>query len=156
MEVPLKPKATRIIGIDYGMARIGIAVSDEFKMIASPIMTLAADKKSERTLQYLLEILAQHQTEHHYQISEIVLGYPLMMSGKVGFLADEVQHFADLLRQALPYPITLWDERLSTVQAERSLREGSLTRKRRSKMVDRVAAVIILQNYLDHKSLQMK
>jgi putative holliday junction resolvase len=152
MEAPQKPKRTRIIGIDYGIARIGLSVSDESKMIASPLMTLKADKKSERTLQYLIEILAQHQSEYHYQISEIIMGYPLMMSGKVGFLADEVKHFAELLRQSLSCPIVLWDERLSTVQAERSLREGSLTRKRRSKVVDSVAAVIILQNYLDHKS----
>lgn len=141
------------------MARLGIAISDESKIIASAVMNFKADKKSERTALQLLEVLAQHQKQHHYQMSEIVLGLPLMMSGKVGFLADEVKHFADLLRGALqasstPCPVTLWDERLSTVQAERSLRESSLTRKHRSKVVDQVAAVIILQSYLDHKSLQ--
>ena len=74
---------------------------------------------------------------------------PLMMSGKHGMLADEVEHFVSLLKALIDTPIALWDERLSSVQADRSLREGNFSRKRRAKMVDSVAATIILQSYLD-------
>src|SRR5262245_46685809 len=114
-----KPKGTRIVGIDFGMARLGIAISDETKTIAMPLMTFPASKKMEQTVEKLLQELAQHQASLHYTIEEIVVGLPLMMSGKVGFLADEVKHFVDILRQLIVCPITTWDERLTTVQAER-------------------------------------
>ena len=126
-----KPKATRFIGVDYGMARLGIAVSDETKMIAMPLIVMPAEKKAERTVFKFLQELERHQKEKEYQVAAIVVGLPLLMSGKVGFLADEVKNFIDLLRKATEIPVIPWDERLTTVQAERSLRESSLTRKRR-------------------------
>ena len=147
----VKNKASRIVGIDFGMARMGIAVSDEQKIIAVPLITMKTEKKSERTAQLLLETLEKDQQARSYTIEEIVIGLPLMMSGRVGMLADEVKHFVEVLRQLTQIPITTWDERLTTVIAERSLREGSFTRKRRAQQVDTVAAVIILQNYLDSK-----
>ena len=117
-------------------------------------MILQAEKKTERTISKLIQELNQHQEKFKYSILEIVVGMPLMMSGKVGFLADEVKHFVALLQQQVPCPIVTWDERLTTVQAERSMRESSLTRKRRAQTVDTVAAVIILQNYLDFKKIK--
>lgn len=141
----------RIIALDYGLARIGVAVSDETKLIASPLMTITTERKSEYTIAKILKELAIHQETLHYQIEEIVIGLPLMMSGKSGLVADEVKHFAELFRKSVAFPIVLWDERLTTVQAERALRESSLTRKKRSQVVDKVAAVIILQSYLDSK-----
>jgi putative Holliday junction resolvase len=146
-------KPSRIIGIDFGMARIGLAVSDEQKIIATPLTTLKADKKSEKTVALLLQFLEKDQSERGYRIEEIVIGLPLMMSGKVGMLADEVKHFVELLKKIIEVPIITWDERLTTVIANRSLRESSFTRKRRAKEVDSVAALIILQNYLDSKSI---
>lgn len=148
-----KSKATRIIGIDYGMSRIGIAASDEQKIIAAPVAIVHTHKKSQETIARLVQELEKHQQLYGYTIEEIVVGLPLMMSGKMGLLADEVKHFVELLRVALPVPIVFWDERLSSVQAERSMREGNISRKRRAQIVDTVAAVIILQNYLDHKNL---
>ena len=145
--------AFRIVGIDYGMARLGIAISDETKTIAIPFTTLKAEKKMEHTISKLLKELANHQETMRYNLEEIVIGLPLMMSGKYGVLADEVKHFVELLRQKISCPIVLWDERLTTVQAERSLRESSLTRKRRSQAVDSVASIIILQSYLDSKKV---
>lgn len=142
-------KKKRIIGIDYGMARIGLAVSDENKIIAMPMTTLIVEKKSESTISKLLTFLHQHEKEYRYQIESIAIGYPLLMSGRKGLLADEVTHFIQLLQPAIAVPIITWDERLTSVQADRSLREGNLTRKKRSQKVDSVAAVIILQNYLD-------
>lgn len=156
MNQPLttKPKASRIIGIDYGLARLGLAVSDERKIIANSIKTLLAEKKAEATAHKLIKELTQHANDNHYEVAEIVVGMPLMMNGKKGMLADEVIHFVALLKELLTIPILTWDERLSSVQADRSLREGNLSRKRRSKMVDSVAATIILQSYLDHKGMK--
>lgn len=145
---------TRIVAIDYGIARLGLAVSDETKLIATPLPTLRAEKKIDDTLGKLLEMLNQHQQEFGYTIAEIVVGLPLMMSGRYGPLADEVKHFVETLRKAVSFPITTWDERLTSVQADRSLRESQMSRKKRAQNVDSVAALIILQNYLDHKSFQ--
>jgi putative Holliday junction resolvase len=148
-----KPLSTRIIGIDYGLARMGLAVSDESKTIAAPFMIFQVEKKSEQTIAKLILELQKHQEKLQYQISEIVIGLPLMMSGKVGFLADEVKHFVEELKKHTSIPILTWDERLTSVQAERSMREGLLSRKKRAKNVDSVAAVIILQSYLDFKKI---
>lgn len=150
-----KPKATRIIGIDFGLKRIGIAISDENKMIASPLITITCEKKSDETVKKLIEELERHQEANHYEIEKIVIGLPLMMSGKVGLLADEVHHFIALLKTHLLIPIESWDERLTTVQAERLLRESKMTRKKRSQYIDKVAAVIILQNYLQYKNQRL-
>lgn len=149
-----KEKPTRTLAIDYGMARIGIAISDEQKIIASPLMTLAAESKSEWTITKLVQQLKKHEEEYRYTIDVIVIGMPFLMNGRKGLLADEVTHFVEMLKQAVAIPIVTWDERLTTVQAERSLREGSMSRKARSKVVDTVAAVIILQNYLDSKKFR--
>lgn len=146
-----KPK--RIIGIDFGLKRLGIALSDERKIIASPLVVLEAEKKSQRTAEKLLAFIADIESRYGCIIEEIVVGLPLMMSGRQGFLADEVKHFTALLAGATSKPIHLWDERLSTVQAERALRETEMTRKKRSQFVDRVSAAIILQSYLDAKSV---
>lgn len=141
---------TRFISLDYGLARIGVAFSDERKIIASPLVTLQTSKKSEHTIAKLLELLRSHQEEERYTVEAIIIGLPLLLSGKSGLLADEVKHFVERFKQASDIPIILWDERLTSVQAERSMREGNLSRKKRSKLVDKVAAVILLQSYLDH------
>jgi putative holliday junction resolvase len=151
-----KPKPKRIIAIDFGMARLGLAYSDESQTIASPLKVLKAEKKSASTVASVLKELKSHQEQHGYDIEEIVVGLPLLMSGKMGLLADEVKHFVELLQQVIAVPIVTWDERLTSVQAERSMMESNLTRKRRSKLVDTVAAVIILQNYLDRKKLHLE
>jgi putative holliday junction resolvase len=149
-----KPTPTRIVGIDYGLARLGLSISDEQKIIAFPLSTFQAEKKAEDTAIKLINELLELAGKNHYSIEEIVIGLPLMMSGKMGFLADEVRHFVELLRQLTQIPIVTWDERLTTVQAERSTRESSMTRKKRSKVIDKVAAVIILQNYLDFRAIR--
>lgn len=150
-----KPKPKRIIAIDFGMARLGLAYSDESKTIASPLKVIQAEKKSALTVASVVKEIKNHQEQHHYDVEEVVVGLPLLMSGKMGLLADEVKHFVDLLQQAMSVPIVTWDERLTSVQAERSMLESNLTRKRRSKLIDTVAAVIILQNYLDRKKLHL-
>ncbi len=144
-----KSKPQRILGIDYGMRRFGLALSDERKIIAMPSQAFECDRRSEQTALKLVEVIGKLEKQYDCQIVSLVIGLPLMMSGKIGFIADEVKHFASLLQKLISIPIHLWDERLSTAQAEKALRETQLTRKRRTKMVDTVSAVIILQSYLD-------
>lgn len=149
----MAPKHSRIVGIDYGMARIGLSLSDPTKLIATPLSTFINEKKMDKTAENLLLFLNDHAAKNNYSIDELVVGLPLLLSGKHGLLADEVHHFIEALKKITDIPITLWDERLTTVQAERSLKESSLTRKQRAKVVDSVAAIILLQNYLDSKRI---
>lgn len=143
--------ARRTLGIDYGMKRIGVALSDERKILASPLTTLEAARKTEQSAQVLANAISQWETERNCLIDEIIIGLPLQMSGKAGLMADEVLAFVNFLKEKVSANIITWDERLSTVQAERALKESSLSRKRRSKIIDQNTAVVILQNYLDSK-----
>ncbi|MEC7840083.1 MAG: Holliday junction resolvase RuvX [Chlamydiota bacterium] len=143
---------TRSIGIDYGMARIGIAYSDESKIIASPLAVIKAEKKLKESTKKVVSSLKEHQKELGYTIDVIIVGMPYMMNGTSGLMADEVNHFIAELKSSLPeVDIIPRDERLTSVQAERSMREANMNRKKRTKHVDTVSAVIILQNYLDQK-----
>ena len=97
----------------------------------------------------MVKMIKEHSQQLEYEVAEIVVGRPLMMSGRRGYLADEVVLFMEKLKTQLAVPIIAWDERLSSVQAHRSL-EG-LSQKKRSAIVDKTAAVIILQSYLDRR-----
>lgn len=145
---------SRIIAIDFGLKRIGVAISDESKIIATPFKTLFTEKKGEDTAKKLINELKADALSRKYTIEKIIVGMPFMMNGKMGFLADEVTHFIEMLKNLIDCPILPWDERLTTAQAEKSLLESELTRRRRSQIVDSIAAIIILQSYLDHISFQ--
>jgi putative holliday junction resolvase len=145
--------ATRILGIDFGMKRIGLALSDETKILATPLKTFQASKKMEETVKNLSDELVQHQKDFKYELKEIVVGFPLKMTGSMSLISDEVSHFVELLKNSMNIPIIKWDERLTSVLAERALMEGSYTRKKRTEKLDQISAVIILQNYLDSKNL---
>jgi putative Holliday junction resolvase len=147
-----RKKPTRIAGIDFGLARIGIAISDETKIIASPFTTVTAEKKADRTVIKVANVLKNHQDTWGSVFEEIVLGLPLFLNGQSGSMADEVKQFAEKLKETFQVPIILWDERLSSVQADRALREHNLTRKERSHLIDQVSAAILLQSYLDYKN----
>ncbi|MCP5470352.1 MAG: Holliday junction resolvase RuvX [Chlamydiales bacterium] len=133
----------RKVAIDFGLKRLGIAISDESGLIAMPLPNVEAHKQSETTVDRILKALDS------YEIDEIIVGNPLHLSGRSSFLSDEVKHFVAILEKHVSVGVKLWDERLSTLQAERSLREGNLSRKKRAKLVDSVAAVILLQSFLD-------
>lgn len=137
----------RFASIDYGLVRIGVAVSDERKIIASSIGTVAAEKTTLLTVKKIAKELSK------YELETIVVGLPLHLNGKRGFLADEVMHFVSLLKQEVTCEVVTWDERLSTAEAERMLREANMSRKKRSKVIDGVAATLLLQNYLDAKMI---
>ncbi len=133
---------SRILGIDWGEKRIGLAISDPSGLIASGLPTFEKSKSSD-FLAYLKNFIS---TEN---ISQIVLGFPKNMDGTVGFKGKEVLVFKENLEKEIDIPITLWDERLSTVSALKSLREGEVKWRKQKKMVDRVSAIFILQSYLD-------
>src|SRR4051812_33377983 len=134
----------RILGVDLGTARIGLALSDELQMLAHPLETIAADKNA---LNHIAEVARARTVE------AVVVGVPRTMSGEVAAAATEALAFIDKLKPLLSCPIVKWDERLTTVAAHRALREaGRKTRETRG-YVDQVAAQLILQGYLDQKQL---
>jgi putative holliday junction resolvase len=129
-----------ILAIDFGRARIGVAISDELHLLAHPLETIPADQAA-------MARIAQLVRER--QAARLVVGVPKLMSGQIGVAADEVMRFVEELRAAVPCEVVTWDERLTTVAAERALRDaGKKTRATRA-YVDQVAAQMILQGYLD-------
>ena len=134
----------RVLGIDFGQARIGVAVSDELGMLAHPVETIPA-APLEKAAKRIAELAREKN------VANVVLGMPKHMSGEMGTAAAGVQAFAEKLRPLLLCPLILWDERLTTTAANRALREaGQKTRNTRG-VVDQVAAQMILQGYLDRK-----
>jgi len=135
----------RILGLDFGRARIGVAISDELQMLAHPLETIPAN---EEPAPRVAEIVREKQVEH------VVVGIPRQMDGQIGIAATEVIEFVETLRAILPCPVVTWDERLTTVAAHRALRDaGKKTRHTRA-YVDQVAAQMILQSYLDRRAAQ--
>jgi len=134
---------SRSLGIDYGRARIGLALSDESKLIASPLDFLPAQRSMEKTIDGLMKVIEERG------VDEVVIGLPIHLSGEKGEMALEVERFAELLGSRFSGPIHLVDERLVTVQVERAMKEGGLSRKKRSKKVDSLSAVLILQSHLE-------
>ena len=135
----------RILGLDFGRARIGVAISDELQMLAHPLETIPAN---EEPASRVAEIVREKQVDH------VVAGIPRQMNGQIGTAAAEVLEFVEKLRAILPCPVVTWDERLTTVAAHRALRDaGKKTRDTRG-YVDQVAAQMILQTYLDRRAAQ--
>jgi len=134
----------RIASLDYGLKRIGVAISDENKIVAFPLGVIQAGKSSGETIEKILALLKP------YPLERIIIGNPLHLNGKVGFLAGEVTQFIQLLQPHVPCEISLFDERLSSLQADRSLKDAGKKRKERSQHIDAVAALLILQSYLGY------
>lgn len=132
----------RILALDHGTKRIGVAVSDEMKMISSPLEYIPAEPFAE-FLARLKAIIREKEVEL------IVLGMPRNMDGSYGPAALKVQEFAAVLKDAITVPIKTLDERLTTVQAQRFLIQGGVRRDKRKEKVDKTAAAILLQSYLD-------
>ena len=141
--------AKRTLGIDYGLARIGLALSDERAIIASPAGVLLAKKELKQTAEALIHEITRLETEKECEISTLVMGMPYHMDGREGSMAEDIHQLIGYLKEWFTGEIITWDERLTSVQADRMLREGKLSRKKRAQVVDTVAAAIILQNYLD-------
>ena len=131
----------RVLGLDLGQARIGVAISDDARRLAVPIGTVRTGAPQD------MKAIAALVEEHG--ATEIVVGLPLSLSGREGEAADHARRFADALRGFLGLTVHLQDERLSTVEAGGSLRRGNVTGRARREVIDQVAATVILQSWLD-------
>jgi putative Holliday junction resolvase len=146
---PDAARPARILSLDYGSRRIGLAVSDELGVTAQGLPTLLRTNKR-NDLDHLRRLIKQ------YGVSELVMGLPLRMSGQEGIQSDKVQEFADVLRTRFKLPVHLFDERLTSVEANRVLRESEMGIRRRAEVVDQLAAVLILQAFLEFRSSQKR
>jgi putative Holliday junction resolvase len=131
------------MGLDLGDKTIGVAISDELGWTAQGL-TIIQRKSEESDLAQLKELVRA------YDVSEIVVGLPRNMDGSIGTRGEICKAFADVLRENLNLQVHLWDERLTTVAAQRTLLEADTSRKKRKKVVDKIAAGFILQGYLDY------
>ena len=132
----------RVLGLDVGAKRIGMAVSDLLGITAQGLETLQRRNKR-------LDFEALAKIIKNFDVAEIVVGYPLRMSGAEGVGAGKMQRFAEELRRRFHVPVHLWDERLTSAQANRLLRETAMSIKRRGEVVDQMAAVLILQSWME-------
>jgi putative Holliday junction resolvase len=132
----------RLLGLDYGDKKIGVALSDEFGWTAQGLEVIS-NKDAVTVLAQIARILEQ------YEVTGIVVGLPKNMNGSVGPRAEICISFAQSLRETFNLPVHLWDERLTTVSAERTLIEADVSRKKRKLVIDKLAASLILQGYLN-------
>ena len=132
----------RILALDVGQRRIGVAVCDPLGLTAQGLETL--ERRNRRQDLEALKKLAQQ-----YQVGMILVGQPLHMSGRAGAQAERAEAFAEVLRRHLGVEVRMWDERLTTAEAQRVLRASGIGLEKRKRAVDRLAAVLLLQSYLD-------
>jgi len=132
----------RILALDHGTKRIGVAVSDETKTIAQPLEYILAEPFAD-FLERLKKLLVEKE------VDLILIGLPRNMDGSYGPPAQKVEAFVAVLRSAITVPIKTWDERLTSSQANRILNQGNVRRDQRKEKVDKMAAAILLQSYLD-------
>ncbi|MCI6629816.1 MAG: Holliday junction resolvase RuvX [Lachnospiraceae bacterium] len=135
----------RIMGLDFGSRTVGVAISDPLGITAQGIEIIRRERESmlRHTLSRLEELIVE------YQVEEIVLGFPKNMNDTVGERAQKSLEFKDKLERRTGLPVTMWDERLTTVAADRAMIEAGIRRENRKEYVDKLAAVFILQGYLD-------
>lgn len=134
----------RIMGLDIGNNTIGVAVSDMLGITAQGVTTIHR-KSKKKDLEELKKIIDEQN------VNLIVSGLPKNMNGTIGPQAELVKKFCELIESELKIKVEFWDERLTTVSAQRVLIDGDISRKNRKKVIDKLAAVIILQNYLDYR-----
>jgi putative Holliday junction resolvase len=137
----------RFLGIDYGEKRIGLAVSDPTNTFAQPLTVL--ENKSQSFVFGEIQKLIEEKS-----ITQVIAGLPKNMDGTLGEKAEEVLSFVKKLKEKIEIPVITWDERLSTVQAHKSLYESGMSLAKRKKKIDKIAAQFILQNYLDFVNSQ--
>lgn len=138
-------KSGRILALDVGSHTIGMAVTDPLGITAQGLETLR--RKNKRT-----DLAALGKTVRQYEVAEIVVGLPLRMSGEEGTQSGKMREFVVVLEKQFGLPVHLVDERLTSVEANRVLRESEMSIKKRAGAVDRLAAVLILQNFLEMRS----
>jgi len=132
----------RVLALDVGDRRIGVAISDPSQVLARGLKVIQRGSRQE-------DFAAVARLVEEHEVERVVVGYPRSLDGKTHAQADKVERYAAGLAKALTVPVLLWDERLSTVSAERLLREAGLRGQKKQERVDAVAAAVILQDYLD-------
>ena len=139
----------RILGLDYGSKTVGVAVSDPLGLTAQKVETIwrKQENKLRRTLARIEELIAE------YEVEKIVLGFPKNMNNTVGERAEKALEFGEMLKKRTGLEVIMWDERLTTVEADRTLIEAGVRRANRKQYLDGIAAVFILQGYLDSLSV---
>lgn len=143
-------KEMRILGLDYGSKTVGVAISDSLGLIAQPLETIT--RKEENKLRQTLARIQALAEE--YQVERLVLGLPKNMNNSIGDRAEKSLEFQEMLQRRTGLEVVMWDERLTTVEANRTLMESGVRRENRKDVIDKIAAAFILQGYLD--SLQTK
>ncbi|WP_010497097.1 Holliday junction resolvase RuvX [Paenibacillus elgii] len=135
----------RLMGLDYGDKTIGVAVSDELGWTAQGLEVIRRTTE-ERDMTRLRELIAQ------YSVTEIVVGLPKNMNNTIGPRGEICIAFSEQVHETLQLPVHLWDERLTTASAQRTLLEADVSRKKRKQVIDKMAAALILQGYMDAQS----
>ena len=140
----------RVMGLDYGTKTVGVAISDPLGLTAQGIETIQRkeENKLRRTCARIEELIKE------YQVEKIVLGFPKHMNNDIGERAEKALEFGEMLKRRTGIEIVMWDERLTTVEAERTLMESGVRRENRKQYVDQIPAVFILQGYLDSLGMQ--
>ena len=133
------------MGIDVGTVRVGISLSDPLGITAQPLEVVQS--KNQSPYPRILEIIEE------YEVTRIVVGNPLQLNGEEGFASENIAQFVEVLKSKTELPVELWDERLSTAQAERVMIGSGTRRSKRRQSIDKIAAALILQSYLDANSL---
>ena len=142
----------RVLGLDYGSVTVGVAVSDALLLTAQGVEVIRRkqETKLRQTLARIEELIKE------YEVDRIVLGYPKNMNNTIGVRAQKSEEFADMLRRRTGLEVILWDERLTTVAAHQVLDQGGLNYQEKALVVDKLAAVLILQGYLDRLHFMKK
>jgi putative Holliday junction resolvase len=139
----------RVMGLDVGTKTVGVAISDAFGWTAQGIETIKIDEANEKFgIERIAELMKLHE------VSSFVVGYPKNMNNSIGPRAEASERYAELLRQTFEKPVFLWDERLTTSAAEKMLISADVSRKKRKEVIDKMAAMMILQGYLDSQSIK--
>lgn len=140
------------MGLDYGSKTVGVAVSDALGITAQAVETITRkeENKLRKTCARIEELAAEHE------VGRIVIGLPKHMNNDIGERAEKAMEFGEMLKRRTGLEVVMWDERLTTVEAERTLIENKVRREDRKKYIDKIAAVFILQGYLDHVSMSEK
>ena len=138
----------RVLGLDYGSKTIGVAISDPLGLTAQGVEIIRREEENKlrKSLRRIEELVKQ------YEVEELVLGFPKNMNNTIGERAEKSLQLKETLEKRLGLPVVMWDERLTTVEANRTLMETGVRRENRGKYVDMIAAVFILQGYLDAKA----
>jgi putative Holliday junction resolvase len=136
---------SKTLGLDVGDSKIGVALSDILRLTAQGVTTFQR-KNVQTDLGYLRQLITENE------VTEVVVGLPVMMNGERDAQTKKILRFAQLLRQTFHIPVITWDERFSTIEANKTLELGKVGKKKRAALLDKVAAIIILQGYLDSRN----